>query len=425
MIDILMPRLSDTMTEGAIAAWFKRPGDQVNAGDILVEIETDKATMEQESYETGVLHEIVVPEGEQASIGSVIARLDDGKSPSPTISSAATTSQGNAGSDPVAPSRTEEPAAATAPKRLFATPLVRKVAREKAINLEHITGSGPGGRIVRADLEDALSQLTPAVDASPADAEIPDSVPSEVSTPSGTVSSTDDRRTTAVPFTKTRQVISRRLTESSSGTPHFYMTAVADIEDLMGLRAELNAQLVPSGHAKITVNDLLVRASAIALQRHPEVNASYSPEGYGQTLLHQRINIGIAVAAEAGLVVPVITDANQKTASQIATESKDLVNRAQDRKLNAADLANGTFTISNLGMYGVEQFTAIINPPEGAILAVGAARPEPVAKDGAVTVRTRIRFTLSSDHRIIDGALAAQFVSTLMELLEHPLRIIA
>jgi pyruvate dehydrogenase E2 component (dihydrolipoamide acetyltransferase) len=416
MIDILMPRLSDTMEEGAIAVWHKKPGDQVNIGDVLVEIETDKATMEYEAYEAGVLHDILIPEGDLATIGAVIAHLDDG-TPTPPQPDPATTNTPVAVPD-AAPVQHSPATVQPVPtgERLFASPLARKVARQNAIDLEHVSGSGPGGRIVRADIEDALTRRNPKEVAI---------VTAEEPSARQDAPAADGRRSTAVPFDRTRQIISQRLTTSSGSTPHYYVTAVADVENLMALRAELNALLDATGVAKISVNDFLIRASAIALRAHPGVNASFSADGRGQTLLHQRINVGIAVASEAGLVVPVIGDADHKTPAQIATESKRLVARAQERKLSDADLADGTFTISNLGMYGIEQFTAIINPPQGAILAVGAARPEPVAVDDTVLIRTRMRYTLSADHRIIDGALAARFLATLTGLLEQPLTILA
>lgn len=439
MIDILMPRLSDTMEEGAIATWHKKPGDTVAVGDILVEIETDKATMEYEAYDAGVLHDILVPEGEQATIGMVIAHLDDGNDDTPATGSdldtraqAASEIDRSGAASPAATvdDATAEPttgethtseveASAPASQRLFATPLVRRLAREHAIDLTRVTGSGPGGRIVRADIDEAMTRQAAApvaIDAPRADV---------LSHPDPAVASAEARRSTAVPFDKTREVISRRLSESSSTAPHFFVTAVADVEALLALRADLNAHLESTDRPKISVNDLLVRASAIALRQHPGVNASYSPEGRGQTLLHDRVNIGIAVASPTGLVVPVIGDADQKTASQITAESRTLARLAKERRLSAAEMTGGTFTISNLGMYGVEQFTAIINPPEGAILAVGAAQTEPAVIDGAIEIRHRMRYTLSADHRIIDGALAAQFLATLTGLLERPLNIIA
>lgn len=228
-----------------------------------------------------------------------------------------------------------------------------------------------------------------------------------------------------MPFDKTRQVISRRLTDSSSATPHFSVTVAVDVEALLALRTELNLQSESSPRPRISVNDLVVRACAIALREHPGVNASYSPDGRGGTLLHGRVNIGIAVAAETGLVVPVVPDADQKTVSQISAESKHLAALAQSHDLTASQMSGGTFTISNLGMYGVEQFTAIINPPEGAILAVGSAQPEPVVRDGSIEARHRMRFTLSADHRIIDGALAARFLGSLSALIERPMNILA
>ncbi|HXH34462.1 MAG TPA: dihydrolipoamide acetyltransferase family protein [Plantibacter sp.] len=424
MIDILMPRLSDTMEEGAIAIWHKKPGDTVAIGDILVEIETDKTTMEYEAYDAGVLHTILVPEGEQATIGMAIAQLDDGSSTEPTFQPApaarAQAAEEGGGSTAAAATHTSPPEVPiAADQRLLATPLVRRLAREHAIDLTEVTGSGPGGRIVRADIDDALARPSSTAGASTTtgvDAPQPTTVPTALD---------DGRQSTAVPFDKSRQVISRRLTESATTTPQFTVTAAADVEDLLALRVDLNAHLASSERPKISVNDLLVRACAIALREHPEVNASYSPEGRGQTLLHERVNIGIAVASDTGLVVPVITDADQKTASQIATESRRLAGLAKERSLGTADMSGGTFTISNLGMYGVEQFTAIINPPQGAILAVGAAQLEPVVIDGAVQIRHRMRYTLSADHRIIDGALAARFLAALTKLVEQPLNIIA
>ncbi|MDQ0727881.1 dihydrolipoamide acetyltransferase family protein [Microbacterium sp. W4I20] len=420
MIDILMPRLSDTMEEGAIAAWHKKPGDPVAIGDILVEIETDKATMEYEAYEAGILKDILVPEGDQATIGMVIAHLDDGKPSTPAAEVAAEPEASPAGPDTLPADEERAPAERRVEPeaRTLATPLVRRLAKEHAIDLTQIAGSGPGGRIIRADLEQVASQdETPQGAASDSDKSAAERAPR--SGPG------DRRESTAVPFDKTRQVISRRLTESAASIPHFMVTSGAMVDDLLALRAQLNARLDASDRPRISVNDLVVRACAIALRAFPGVNASYSPEGRGETLQHGRVNIGVAIASDAGLVVPVISDADAKPASQIAGEVRDLATRAKERSLTPDDMSGGTFTISNLGMFGVEQFTAIINPPEGAILAVGAARAEPTVVDGTVEVRHRMRYTLSADHRIIDGALAARFLARLTELLEHPLDTIA
>ncbi|WP_433675658.1 dihydrolipoamide acetyltransferase family protein [Microbacterium gorillae] len=449
MIDILMPRLSDTMTEGAIAAWLKQPGDTVAPGDLLVEIETDKALMEQEAYDAGVLAEILVPVGENVPIGTTIARLDDGSGDVPAPAGAAPGVASSVGAVPVpdqgatatadaSPLDTDtSPAAADsvgrsssmpgslatqsggethptpvpaddlAPARLFATPLVRRLARERGIDLDAVAGSGPGGRVVRADLDEL--PVAPAAPASSAPAAL----------------APDAREPEAVPFDAIREQIASRLTTSATTTPTFTVTATADVTDLLTLRADLNAQRTTDA-PRVSVNDLLVRATALALRAHPGVNASYASEGRGATLVHGRVHIGIAVASPAGLVVPVIRDADRLAVSRIAATSSALVAKAAERRLTTTDMADGTFTISNLGMYGIDQFDAIINPPQGAILAVGAARDElALNDDGTVVTRRTMRLTLTADHRIIDGALAAAFLSTLTDVLRRPLAVLA
>lgn len=481
MIDILMPRLSDTMEEGAIAVWHKRPGDRVDVGDILVEIETDKATMEYEAYEAGVLRDIVVGEGELAAIGTRIAVLDDGSSagagdglgggdavaaPGPVdaepVAVDAVVAESVVAESDAAEPMGERPAAvdggSSRTERVFSSPLARKVAREHGVDLDRVTGTGPGGRIVRADVLDAIpdanSDPTLIHDAQPAAAA---SSRRAAESPASPRPADDPRNSTAVPFDASRRIIAKRLAESTRTAPHFFVTAVADVEELVGLRQRVNADRGAVGgtsggtsgggggagagggaggagagdggavgdRPKLSVNDLVVRAVAIALRSHPGVNASYSEDGSGSTLLHDRVNVGVAIAAASGLVVPVIRDADQKTVSRIGSETKRFVAAAGDRKLTAADLSGGTFTVSNLGMFGVEQFTAVINPPEGAILAVGATVQEPAVVDGAIVPRHRMRLTLSADHRIIDGALAARFLQTLTALLERPLDIFA
>jgi pyruvate dehydrogenase E2 component (dihydrolipoamide acetyltransferase) len=416
VIEIKMPRLSDTMGEGAISTWRKQPGDAVAVGDVLVEIETDKAVMEYEAYEAGTLAEILVPEGRNADIGVPIALLDDGAGgvarSAPAASSLAANGTANGGS------------------RQLASPLVRKLAREKHLDLSHVTGSGPGGRIIRADLNDLLATATSAT----GNAEVtsaatrPASALSALVAPPDTSAApeTDDvRGTRGVPVSQVRRVIARRLSESAREIPHFYVTAVADAQALMDLRATLNAQLTEAGRAKISVNDLLIRACALALRAHPDVNVSHGDDASSVMLVHDRINIGVAVAAESGLIVPVIRDADTKTVTQLGAEAKTLVALAAERKLTPAQTSGGTFTISNLGMYGVEHFTAIINPPESAILAVGATTREPTVVGDTLEPRYRLRYTLSVDHRVIDGALAAKFLQTLTTLIEHPWTIIA
>ena len=465
-----MPRLSDTMEEGAISTWHKHPGDKVAVGDVLVEIETDKAVMEYEAYQGGTLAEILVPEGENANIGAPIALLDDGTgSPAPSVPAASpqTQSPERAVSSPGAPAVTESaapaPAAAPAPGvngtengsidgggRPIASPLVRKLARENRLDLSHVRGSGPGGRIIRADITGLLATgaqaptpaaapapapapaATPAAaPAAPAPAATPAAAPTapapvEAAAAKAAVPETDDvRGTRSVPISQVRRVIARRLSASAREIPDFYVTAVADAQELMDLRTTLNAQLTEAGRAKVSVNDLLIRACTLALRAHPDVNVSYGGDESSVMLVHDRVNIGVAVAAESGLIVPVIRDADTKTVTQLGAEAKKLVALAAERKLTPAQTSGGTFTISNLGMYGVEHFTAIINPPESAILAVGATTREPTVVGDTVVPRYRLRYTMSVDHRVIDGALAAKFLQTLTNLIEHPWMIIA
>ena len=465
-----MPRLSDTMEEGAISTWHKQPGDKVEVGDVLVEIETDKAVMEYEAYQAGTLAEILVPEGQNADIGAPIALLDDGTGgPAPSVPAASpqTRSPERAVSSPEEPASTESaapaPAAASAASaptgangsendsangggRPIASPLVRKLARESHLDLSHVTGSGPGGRIIRADIAGLLATggQAPATAPAPAPAATQGAAAATAAAPvaaapvaaapaaaeaaaaKAAAPGTDDARgTRGVPISQVRRVIARRLSASAREIPHFYVTAVADAQELMDLRATLNAQLTEAGRAKVSVNDLLIRACALALREHPDVNVSNGGDESTVMLVHDRVNIGVAVAAESGLIVPVIRDADTKTVTQLGAEAKKLVALAAERKLTPAQTSGGTFTISNLGMYGVEHFTAIINPPESAILAVGATTREPTVVGDTVVPRYRLRYTLSVDHRVVDGALAAKFLQALTNLIEHPWMIIA
>ncbi len=434
MIEITMPRLSDTMEEGAIAIWHKQPGDRVEVGDLLVEIETDKATMEYEAYEAGTLSEHLVPEGKLVSIGVPIALLDDGKpstgpvpgaTPVAVTDSAATApvvSTEDAPASPVSAPASAAEKASRESDRLFASPLVRKLAREHHLDLSQVRGTGPGGRIIRSDTDELLAQATGS-GAGGLSTPVTAALAAEASAASHEAD--NKRASEAVPLSNMRRIIARRLGESARSIPHFFVTAAADAENLVQLRTDLNAQLVLADRPKVSINDLLIRACALALREHPEVNASYIDDASGEMLVHHRVNIGVAVASGNGLVVPVIEDADQKTVSQLGTEARALVMLANTKKLTPAQMSGGTFTISNLGMFGVEQFTAIINPPEGAILAVGGTAPEAVEVGGEIVVRHRMRYTLSADHRIIDGAVAAQFLQTLSRLIENPWTIIA
>jgi pyruvate dehydrogenase E2 component (dihydrolipoamide acetyltransferase) len=434
MSQILMPRLSDTMEEGVVSAWHKKPGDPVAAGDALVDIETDKALMEYEAYEDGVLGEILVAEGETARIGTPIATLvSDGAAPEP-----ATSAPGGAGSTPPATAD----AAASAPaagvtaangtpvpadtavvpatggrvSRPPSSPLARRIARDNGVDLAALTGSGPGGRIVRADVEAAARAAVPAggsaTSTEPATAVV--TAPAAPSAATGT-----DPDTEQVPLNRIRQITARRLAEAKQAAPHIYLTRVVDVDALLDFRATLNTALAP---AKVSVNDLIVKACAAALRADPALNVSFAED---HLLVHRRVHIGVAVAMDDGLVVPVVHDADRKSVSQIGAETRDLAVRARERKLKPPEMSGGTFTVSNLGMYGVDAFTAVINPPEAAILAVGAAREEVAFQDGEVVPRRRMSLTLSVDHRAADGATGANFLARLAELLENPLRIVA
>jgi pyruvate dehydrogenase E2 component (dihydrolipoamide acetyltransferase) len=464
VIEIKMPRLSDTMEEGAISTWRKHPGDPVAVGDVLVEIETDKAVMEYEAYQAGTLAQILVPEGRNADIGVPIALLDDGtgsapatpQSPAPAPAASTPAADGSVNGSGA------DGGSANGGGRQLASPLVRKLARENHLDLSRVQGTGPGGRIIRADLSALMETATPSPPPVPAPPvataaapDAPETAPvapappaAAVPVPFATAPAEPDSHTTAplptaplpatgapeaddgrgtrvVPVSQVRRVIARRLSASAREIPHFYVTAVADAQDLMDLRATLNVQLTDAGRAKVSVNDLLIRACALALREHPDVNVSYGGDANAVLLVHDRVNVGVAVAAESGLIVPVIRDADTKTVTQLGTETRKLVGLAAERKLAPAQTSGGTFTISNLGMYGVEHFTALINPPESAILAVGATTREPTVVGDTVAPRYRLRYTLSVDHRVIDGALAAKFLQTLTSLIEHPWMIVA
>jgi pyruvate dehydrogenase E2 component (dihydrolipoamide acetyltransferase) len=421
MSEILMPRLSDTMEEGVVSSWHKKPGDKVSVGDSLVDIETDKALMEYEAYEDGVLGEILVPEGATAPIGTPIAVLvTDGAAPAPASSAPA-----EAARVPVtagAPARTEPapsaPATRNGRSRPPSSPLARRIARENDIDLSALTGSGPGGRIVRADVEAAA--LDSAVRSAPPSAP-PPPAPAAAPAPSAQAAQApaEDDDVERVPLSRIRKVTARRLAESMRTAPHFYLTREVDVEELLAFRATLNAALAP---AKVSVNDLIVKACATALRANPVLNVSFTEE---HLLVHKRVHVGVAVALEGGLVVPVVRDADRKSVSAIGAETRELAGRAREQKLTPQEMSGGTFTVSNLGMFGVDAFTAVINPPESAILAVGATRKDVVFRDGEVVPRDRMTVTLSIDHRACDGATGAAFLGELVALLENPLRIVA
>ncbi|WP_280253469.1 dihydrolipoamide acetyltransferase family protein [Nocardia abscessus] len=426
MPDIIMPRLSDTMEDGVVSAWLKNVGDQITRGEIVAEIETDKALMELEAYDDGVLEKILAEPGVRVPIGEPIAIVGDGTASSEVSAVRGTAAAATRSSD--APSDVGSAARDAAPQRVShsdtfsgscrtdvvkSSPLARKIARELRVDMDSVVGTGPGGRVTKRDVEAAHSAAepgSPTVIVTPPDA-------SAIAVQDVPASGEFEE----VALTTIQRVSATRLTESMQQAPHFYLTSAIDVTELFAFRARINATQDAAGDSKVSVNDLLVKAVAVALRKDSSVNVSYAGD---KLLRHRGIHIGVAVATPAGLLVPVIRDADRKRISEIATESRDKATRARDRKLRADDMTGGTFTISNLGMFGIEQFTAVINSPESAILAVGAAADELRLENDEVVARKILRVTLSADHRAIDGAVAAQFMATLKELLENPLRIV-
>ena len=409
MPDVLMPRLSDTMTEGTLSRWLMAEGDPVHRGDVLAEIETDKATMDLEAFDEGPLTKILVAEGSTVPIGRPVAVIG---APSGAGAAIAPSDAGDAN----APGDTGHPTAPVpeAPRRVRATPLVRALARDHGIDLSTITGSGPGGRIVRVDIDAVLGRDSTA---KPPAASVPavQSAPATeaVAAPDDAV---DDVR---VPLSPVRRITAERLTRSAAA-PHFHLTSIANVAALVDFAAQINADQA-EGEERVSLTDLLVRACAVTLRAHPEVNASWAEDHIVQ---HGRVDVGVAVAIEQGLIVPVLRDADHRTVREISTQARALIRRARAGELTPDEFNGSTFTISNLGMFGISEFTAVINPPEAAILAVGAATEEPAVVGGEVTVTTRMRLTLTVDHRVLDGATAAVFLQDLVQLLEHPLRIV-
>ncbi|GAA1756073.1 dihydrolipoamide acetyltransferase family protein [Streptomonospora arabica] len=436
MSEIYMPRLSDTMEEGVISSWVKNVGDKVASGDVLVEIETDKAVMEYEAYEDGYLVQQSVSEGDTVPIGAVIGHIGETPDAVPEESSSGgaaapteekTAESGTAGQE--APARPQgggeqappQPAPSgpdgsgdSAGTRPRSSPLARRLAREYGLDIESISGSGPKGRIVRADIEAAAKQRPAEPEAAPAQATAAPQAAADRQ------AFDDGRDSTELQVSNVRKVIARRLTQSKQEAPHFYLRRTIDAEGLKDFRAQINAQLESTG-SKISFNDLIVKACATTLRAHPEVNRSWVDE---KLLQHGRINVGVAVAVEAGLIVPVLHDTDKLALSEIGERSRELAGRAREGKLKPQEMSGGTFSVSNLGMYGMDSFSAVINPPEAAILAVGAMKQQPVVRDGEVVVRNTISLELSVDHRAVDGAVGAAFLKDLAEVLENPMRIV-
>ncbi|MBC7132331.1 MAG: pyruvate dehydrogenase complex dihydrolipoamide acetyltransferase [Roseovarius sp.] len=429
--EILMPALSPTMEEGTLAKWLVGEGDTVAAGDLLAEIETDKATMEFEAVDEGTIGKILVPEGsEGVKVNTPIAVLleegesasDIGSAPAPKAEAPAPAAAAES-----APKEAATPAPA-APKaadggRVFASPLARRIAAEKGLDLRAIKGSGPHGRIVKADVEGAKpAAAAPAKAAEKAPAPAP--APSAPSGPSGDAIAAmyQGRAYQEVKLDGMRKTIAARLTEAKQTVPHFYLRREIRLDALMKFRGELNKQLEPRG-VKLSVNDFIIKACALALQAVPDANAVWAGD---KVLKLKPSDVAVAVAIEGGLFTPVLKDAEMKSLSALSSEMKDLAKRARDRKLAPHEYQGGTFAISNLGMFGIENFDAVINPPHGAILAVGAGLKKPVVgRDGELTVATVMSVTLSVDHRVIDGALGAELLQQIVENLENPMVMLA
>jgi len=430
--EILMPALSPTMEEGTLAKWLVKEGDTVASGDLLAEIETDKATMEFEAVDEGVIGKILISEGtEGVKVNTAIAvLLEDGESADDIGSAPAAAEAPAADPAPASAEKAESPPAQASPapaapksgdgSRIFASPLARRIAGQKGLDLSAIKGSGPHGRIVKADVEKA--EAAPA-----AKAAAPAAAAAAAAAPTGPTADAvarmyEGREYEEVKLDGMRKIIAARLTEAKQTVPHFYLRRDIKLDALLEFRATLNGQLADRG-VKLSVNDFIIKACALALQQVPDANAVWAGD---RMLKLTPSDVAVAVAIEGGLFTPVLQDAHQKSLSALSAEMKDLATRARDRKLAPHEYQGGSFAISNLGMFGIDNFDAVINPPHGAILAVGAGVKKPVVgKDGELGVATVMSVTLSVDHRVIDGALGAQLLNAIVENLENPLAMLA
>lgn len=432
-IKVLMPALSPTMTEGNLAKWHKKEGDAVESGDVLAEIETDKATMEVEAVEEGILGKIVVPEGTaDVAVNSVIALLlEDGEDASAL--DGADTSGGAAAPAPAAEAPKAAPAATPAPAaapaavpaaasgdRVVASPLAKRIAAQEGLDLAAIAGSGPRGRVVKRDVDAALASGTGKAAPAAAPAAKAAGAPPAAPTPAvGDPVFANMPEFEAVPNSSMRKVIATRLTASARDIPHFNISIDVEIDKLLAARKDLNGR--DGADYKISVNDFVIKAVAVALRRCPDVNVSYTDDAI---LKFKRADVSVAVAIEGGLITPIIKDAGSLGLAAISAKAKELAGKARDGKLAPEEFQGGTFTISNLGMFGVKSFNSIINPPQGGILSVGAGEQRPVVKNGALTVATVMSLTLAVDHRCIDGATAAGFAKELKAILEDPIQLL-
>jgi pyruvate dehydrogenase E2 component (dihydrolipoamide acetyltransferase) len=430
---VIMPKLSPTMEEGQISRWLKKEGDKVAMGEPLAEIDTDKATMEMQALANGVLRKILIDEGQSAPLGQLIAIVGEPNEDISSLLSEAPAAAAPAQKEPEpaprpAPAETQAPPQAqaaaagaanvgngrqaqSASGRLIVSPLAARMAAESGLDLRSVQGSGPGGRIVKKDIEAALSQpkATPATQRYPRAVEPAQFQPAAMAT----ASAYRDE-----PASQIRQTIAKRLVTSLGPVPHFFLTTDIEMDRAAEMRRGINA-LDPD--LKISINDVIIKVTAAALLQHPEVNASFQEKF---VRYYEHADIGVAVAIEDGLITPVVRAADQKSLSQIAAEVRELAERARTKRLKPEEYMGATFSISNLGMFGIDEFTAVINPPEGAILAVGAMTPKPVVRDNEIVVRQMMRVTMSCDHRVIDGATGAKFLQTFRKILENPLYLV-
>jgi pyruvate dehydrogenase E2 component (dihydrolipoamide acetyltransferase) len=447
MTDILMPALSPTMEEGVLAKWHVKVGDVVSAGDVIAEIETDKATMEVEAVDEGEITEILVAEGaEGVKVNTPIARLKDeggGAAPKPASEparekpapenpapaghesgQAVATPDGVKSAESTLPPKTASASRSDGGERIFSSPLARRIAAQNGVDLKSVKGTGPHGRIVRRDVEgapqvagkDAAQPSTaPAATAATASGVEPRKVQSlaQMGIPDGSYD--------LIPLDAMKKAVARRMVDSIQNVPHFPLFIDVEIDQLMAVRAKVNKMLEPQG-IKVSVNDFVIKAAALALKAVPEANASYTPEGIA---MHRNADVSMAVAIDGGLITPIIKKAETKGLAQIATESKDLAKRARDRKLKPDEFQGGTFSVSNLGMFGIKQFTSIINEPQGCIMSVGAGEQRAVVKNGQVVPATVMTVTLTCDHRVVDGATGARFLQAFKPLIEDPVAMLA
>jgi pyruvate dehydrogenase E2 component (dihydrolipoamide acetyltransferase) len=404
---IRLPKMSDTMEEGVIVSWLVKEGDQVKSGDIIAEVETDKATMELENFEKGIVLHLAAKEGEAIPVDAIIAIVgnagEDYASLLNNASKPAAKESSNATEEKPAITETKQVATETVAQepiaqndsRLKASPLAKKIAEDKGINLSEINGSGDGGRIVKRDIENYSPQATSAAN----------------------IAVNAQESYTEVAVSQMRKTIARRLIESKFTAPHFYLTMEINMDKALEARLAINN----FAEVKVSVNDLIIKAAAAALVKHPKVNSSWLGD---KIRFNQHVNIGVAMAVEEGLLVPVVKFANQKSLSQISTEVKAYSVKAKEKKLQPSDWEGNTFTISNLGMFGIEEFTAIINPPDACIMAVGSVKETVIVKNGAMQIGNVMKVTLSCDHRAVDGVVGSQFLLTFKELLEEPVKLL-